>query len=270
MAVGFLCLQVFFFASFKIPSDSMYPALEAGDRVLVCKPIYGARLFNLFATLRGERVDIYRVPGIRKIRRNEVVVFNFPHPKDWNKIEMHIMKYYVKRCLGLPGDTFLIRNGMYEIKGINQPLGNREGQEKMAVRPKESFEEGVYRAFPFDSVLGWNIKEFGPLYIPGKGDVIALNRRNYLLYKKLIEWEQNGALEYRDSLVYLDRQAMHTYTFQANYYFVAGDRVEDSQDSRYWGLLPEAYIVGKAWIIWKSTTPYSGKFRWERFMKKIT
>ena len=50
---------------------------------------------------------------------------------------------------------------------------------------------------------------------------------------------------------------------------MAGDRVEDSQDSRYWGLLPEDYIVGKAWIIWKSVDPHTGKFRWERFLKKI-
>jgi signal peptidase I len=182
---------------------------------------------------------------------------------------MHIMKYYVKRCVGLPGDTFLIRNGMYEIKGINHPLGNRESQQKMALRQKESFEEGVYRAFPFDSVMGWSIKDFGPFYIPRKGDGIALNRTNCLLYKKLIEWEQKATLEYRDSVVYLDRQPVYTYIFQANYYFVAGDRVEDSKDSRYWGLLPETYIVGKAWLVWKSTDPYSGKFRRERFMKKI-
>ena len=50
---------------------------------------------------------------------------------------------------------------------------------------------------------------------------------------------------------------------------MAGDKGENSQDSRYWGLLPEEYIVGKAAFIWKSVDPYTGKFRWERFFKTI-
>ena len=50
---------------------------------------------------------------------------------------------------------------------------------------------------------------------------------------------------------------------------MAGDKGMNSQDSRYWGLLPEEYIVGKAAFIWKSADPYTGRFRWERFMKKI-
>ena len=50
---------------------------------------------------------------------------------------------------------------------------------------------------------------------------------------------------------------------------MAGDKGENSQDSRYWGLLPEEYIVGKAAFIWKSVDPYTGKFRCERFFKTI-
>ncbi|MDH6342160.1 signal peptidase I, partial [Parabacteroides sp. PM6-13] len=89
--LGWLFLQVFVFTSFKIPSDSMEPALEAGDNVLVWKGIPGARLFNIFDTLNEEQVEIYRLPGIRRIRHNDVVVFNFPHPNHWGKVEMHIM-----------------------------------------------------------------------------------------------------------------------------------------------------------------------------------
>lgn len=52
---------------------------------------------------------------------------------------------------------------------------------------------------------------------------------------------------------------------------MAGDKGENSQDSRYWGgLLPEEYIVGKATFIWKSVDPYTGKYRWERFLKLYT
>ena len=59
------------------------------------------------------------------------------------------------------------------------------------------------------------------------------------------------------------------YVFQKNYYFVGGDNVMYSQDSRYWGLLPEEYIVGKATRIWKSVDLQEDTIRWERVWKKI-
>jgi signal peptidase I len=144
-----------------------------------------------------------------------------------------------------------------------------EAQRRVSARCKESFEEGVYHAFPYDSIMGCDIQDFGPLYIPGNGDEIPMNRTNYLLYKKQIEWEQKETVEYRDTIVYLGNKTIESYTFRKNYYFVAGDRTEDSQDSRYWGLLPEEYIVGKAWLVWKSVDSYTGKFRWERFLKAV-
>jgi signal peptidase I len=268
-SIVFVCLQVFLFASFKIPSNSMSPSLDTGDRVLVFKPILGPRLFNLFATLSGEQVKIYRAPGIRKVRRNDVVVFNSSHSNSGNRIEMHIMKYYIKRCVGLPGDSIQVDNGFYSVRGVDELVGNRESQEGISRRDNGSFDGSVYYTFPEDSVIHWTIKSFGPLYIPKENAVIPMNRTHYVLYKKLIEWEQKAALSYRDSIVYLNGKPLDSYQFQKNYYFMAGDRVEDSQDSRYWGLLPEEYIVGKAWIIWKSVDPYTGKFKWGRFLKKI-
>lgn len=269
--VGLACLwffgQVFLFASFKIPSDSMEPELTAGDRVLVFKPTIGPRLFNVSATLRLEQPEIYRLPGWKRIERNDVLVFNFPHPNSWDKIEMHILKYYIKRCIGLPGDTLSIRNGFYHVAGNQLPLGNLDAQKEISMT--KTFREGIFGSFPFDSVMGWNIRDFGPLYIPRKGDSILLNRTNFHLYKKIIEWEQQGELQSKDSLFLLNNQPIESYCFKKNYYFMAGDNGMNSQDSRYWGMLPEEYIVGKAWKVWKSTDPYTGKFRWERFMKSI-
>ena len=260
-------LQVFLFSSFKIPSDSMEPELTIGDNILVLKPTIGPRVFNLFASMRNEQTEIYRIPGIKKIQRNDILVFNFPHPNSWNKIEMHILKYYIKRCVGLPSDTLSIQNGFFHVKGIETSLGNMESQNKIATT--EQFEDGIFHSFPFDSIISWNIKDFGPLYIPGKGDSITLNQTNCRLYRKLIEWEQQGSLQYKDSTIFLNGTPINGYRFQKNYYFMAGDNGMNSQDSRYWGLLPEEYIVGKAWIIWKSVDPYTDKFRWNRFLKVI-
>lgn len=259
--------QVFLFASFKIPSDSMEPGLTTGDNILVWKPTIGPRIFNLFASMRNEQTEIYRIPGFKKIKRNDILVFNFPHPNGWDKIEMHILKYYIKRCIGLPGDTLSIQNGFFHVEGIQIPLGNIVSQNMIATTDK--FEDGIFHSFPFDSIIDWNIKDFGPLYIPSKGDSITLNKTNTLLYKKLIEWEQKGNLQYKDSISVLNGIPINGYRFKKNYYFMAGDNGMNSQDSRYWGILPEEYIVGKAWIIWKSVDPYTDKFRWDRFMKII-
>ena len=260
-------VQVFVFASFKIPSDSMEPELTTGDNVLVWKPTIGPRIFNLFASMRNEQTEIYRIPGFKKIKRNDILVFNFPHPNSWDKIEMHILKYYIKRCIGLPGDTLFIQNGYFHVQGVQAPLGNTNSQKQIATTNK--FGDGIYNSFPFDSVIGWNIKNFGPLYIPAKGDSIAMNQRNFQLYKKLIEWEQKESLQYKDSIAFLNGKPISGYRFLKNYYFMAGDNGMNSQDSRYWGLLPEEYIVGKAWIIWKSVDPYTDQFRWGRFLKVI-
>ena len=267
VTVLWFTLQVFLFSSFKIPSDSMEPELTIGDNILALKPTIGPRVFNLFASMRNEQTEIYRIPGIKKIQRNDILVFNFPHPNSWNKIEMHILKYYIKRCVGLPSDTLSIQNGFFHVKGIETSLGNMESQNKIATT--EQFEDGIFHSFPFDSIISWNIKDFGPLYIPGKGDSITLNQTNCRLYRKLIEWEQQGSLQYKDSTIFLNGTPINGYRFQKNYYFMAGDNGMNSQDSRYWGLLPEEYIVGKAWIIWKSVDPYTDKFRWNRFLKVI-
>ncbi len=261
--------QVFVFASFRIPSDSMSPELREGDFVLVWKPVVGARLFNLNKSLNLEQTEIYRLPGFRKIRRNDVLVFNFPHPNDWSRIEMHIMKYYIKRCIGLPGDTVSIRKGMFKVEGVDMPLGDVASQKRIGLMHAEDFPEGVYCCFPYDSLVDWNIKEFGPLFVPGEGDVVKMDRTGGVLYRKLIEWEQGGKMQVKGDTVLLDDSMITSYRFCKNYYFVAGDRGENSQDSRYWGLLPEEYIVGVASRIWKSVDSYTGDICWDRVWKKI-
>src|SRR5574344_2164494 len=91
LVTAWFAMQVFLLASFKIPSDSMEPGLTTGDNILVWKPTIGPRIFNLFASMRNEQTEIYRISGFKKIKRNDILVFNFPHPNNWNKIEMHIL-----------------------------------------------------------------------------------------------------------------------------------------------------------------------------------
>jgi signal peptidase I len=65
------------------------------------------------------------------------------------------------------------------------------------------------------------------------------------------------------------KQQLRKCRSQENYYFMAGDCVSESYDSRYWGLLPEDFVVGKVAFIWKSVDPETGKFRWKRFLKPV-
>lgn len=269
LVVLFIVMQVFCFSTFKIPSDSMAPELITGDNVLVAKPVLGARLFNVFASLRGEQTEIWRVPGFRMVKRNDVLVFNFPHPNNWSKIEMHILKYYIKRCIALPGDTLSISKGYYRVSGVKENLGNFDLQRRLSLLPTSEIDPVVFSAFPYDSIMNWDIKDFGPLYIPKEGDKVVMNRINGIVYRKIIEWEQHGKIRIEGNKVFLNENLIQKYEFKKNYFFMAGDRILDSQDSRYWGLLPEEYIVGKAWIVWKSIDKYSGAFRWNRFLKEI-
>lgn len=264
-----LLLQVFCFATFKIPTDSMEPSLLVGDRIVVNKLVQGARIFDVFAALNKEEVTIYRMPGMGAIERNDVLVFNFPYrPAHWDSIAFDVMKYYVKRCVALPGDTLEIRKGFFKIRGKEgEVFGNRSSQERIAMLPDSTGQQVVMNAFPHGK--GWTIKEFGPLPIPRRGQVVALNGDTRLLYYQLIEWEQKAKLTVRNGDVLLGDSVVHEYRFRENYYFVAGDKGENSQDSRYWGMLPEPYIVGKASFIWTSKDPQNGEMRWDRMLNKI-
>lgn len=68
--------------------------------------------------------------------------------------------------------------------------------------------------------------------------------------------------------VCLGDSVIREYKFRENYYFVSGDNMENSKDSRYWGMLPESYIVGRAFTIWRSDDPLREKIRWDRVFKK--
>ena len=267
-----IVLQVTTVAHFVVPTGSMEPTLIPGDRILVNKWLMGARIFDVWESAAGKRVEISRLPGLEEIERNDVIVFNFPHRHRWDSIGMDIMAYYVKRCVALPGDTFEIRKGYNKVRGYEGVLGNEEGQQILSHLLSEdnpSKEKLLQGAFPDDGRVGWNIGEFGPLYIPKEGSKVDMTVENALVYRKAIEWERKKKLRIQGDSVLLGDSLIREYTFLKNYYFTAGDNVLSSQDSRYWGLLPEEYIVGKATRIFRSVNKYTGKERWKRFLKKI-
>ena len=262
-------LQVTTFASFRIPTDSMRPSLLPGDNILVNKWVMGARIFDLWEAAEGKDVKIYRLPGMGKVERNDVLVFHFPYPHSKDSLSMHLLKYYVKRCIALPGDTMGIRQGHYYIKGVDGPVGNADAQQRIEKLNKEDAAGIVMDTYPWDKYMNWTIQDFGPLHVPAQGQTIVMDSTAVKLYRHLIEWEQKKPLSWAGAEVHLGDSLIREYCFRENYYFVGGDYMESSKDSRYWGLLPEPYIVGVATRIWKSVDKWTDKIRWERVMKRI-
>ena len=269
LAVVWILLQIVSFTSFRIPTDSMQPALHPGDNILVNKSIMGARIFNIWEAAENKEVEIYRLPGTGKVKRNDVLVFHYPYPHKNDSLSMHLLKYYVKRCIALPGDTMGIRSGHYYIKGMDEPIGNVEAQERIARLDGENARGIVMDAYPWDKYIDWTIQDFGPLHVPAAGQTVVMDSTAVKLYRNLVEWEQKKKLTFQGKEVFLGDSLIQEYRFRENYYFVGGDYMENSKDSRYWGLLPEPYIVGVATRIWKSVDRSTGKIRWDRVMKKI-
>ncbi len=185
-----LGLRSFVAEPFRIPSSSMMPTLLIGDFILVNKFAYGLRL----PITNGKFLDN------GEPQRGDVVVFRPPH---------HPREDWIKRVVGLPGDTIGYHDNKVTVNGKELPY-------RM---------EGVYRG------AGQGARETGAAKLteglPGKPHFV---------------------LEHGDS-PFLP-QGEGDWTVPAGHYFVMGDNRDNSEDSRFWGFLPEANLRGKAFLIW--------------------
>jgi signal peptidase I len=120
--------------------------------------------------------------------------------------------------------------------------------------------------FPYDNIHQWTRNNFGPIWIPRKGTPLTLTAENYSLYERAIRVYEHNQFEMKDGKFILNGQPVTTYTFKMNYYWMMGDNRQGSQDSRYWGFVPEDRIVGKASIIWFS---WDGGPRWNRLFRTV-
>ena len=265
--------RVFVLRSFRIASESMMPTLLAGDRVWVDQLATGTRLYNPRTVVADRRFPVSRLPGWRSFRRGDVLVFNCPNSSRNRTISFDPRTYYVKRCIGLPGDTVQIRQGCCTVLGQNIILGCREEQRLLhrliASGQAEELEMSV-RAFPKHEPFHWTIDSLGPIVVPARGNVAQLDSATALIYRRVIQWEQGLPLELGDGgRVLLGDSLIDSYRFLDNYYYVCGDRATNSNDSRYWGFLPESFIVGRAWRVAPSIEPSTRHIRWERLWKKV-
>ncbi|MCM1110997.1 MAG: signal peptidase I [Clostridium sp.] len=268
--VLYVILQFAVFASFTIPTESMMPTVEPGDRVLVWKLPTGGRVLNPFAAARGEEITIRRLPGWRKFERGDILVFNFVYKESWDSIAFNWKQYFMKRCIALPGDTVEIRDFRYYVNS-DSLVNYHSPREFLRIYPSDSVARAEnlrgYVVNHSDTTDRWTIRDFGPLVIPGKGVTIPLSADNIRRYHQAIEFETGEKISVSGDTVKLGGEPIDRYTFRQNYYFMAGDNNLNSMDSRYWGFVPESFIVGKASFVWWAEN--SKGVKWKRIFKGL-
>ena len=224
--VLFLAVRAFLVEAFKIPTSSMEGTLLVGDYLLVNKAVYGADVPFL-----GLRLPAWREPS-----RGEVVVFHPPHdPK----------KNYVKRVVGVPGDTLEMRDKTLLVNG-------REMRENY-VRHIDRSSDATH------SDMNWQRSHL----LAGRID------RDQPYGENGGEWvDDRGSSRdnYRPS-----RDNWGPISVPENSYLVLGDNRDNSEDSRYWGFVDRRSIRGRPWRLYFSYDPSSRRgipwlraVRWER------
>ncbi|MDZ7891618.1 MAG: signal peptidase I [Rhodoferax sp.] len=199
-------LRSFLFEPFKIPSGSMIPTLLVGDLILVNKFTYGVRLpvINL------------KITEGNKPQRGDVMVFRYPPKPSLD---------YIKRVVGVPGDTVAYLNKRLTING--KPV------ETNAL--PDFLDEDVSQYFKqFEETLGEKPHRLlndarRPAFIAGIEKFDGMENCSYTV---------EGV----------------TCKVPEGQYFMMGDNRDNSLDSRYWGFVPDKNIVGKAFFVWMNFT----------------
>ncbi len=308
-----------------------------------------------------------RLKGLGKVERGDIVVFNFPAGDTvavkqqnpdyytlcyyygrevvnqrsdifgdiiWRPVDRR--ENYVKRCVGVPGDTLSIVNNQIYINGKELP--DNEGvqynyyvqttgavitsktfdklgiskEDRLLLNPSTNVGQQEFQAMGLDvsrpvyhlpltrqmkadlmamSIIDtiiiepdwrggdvyplgakpWTRDNYGPIYMPKKGETLAINADNYAIYERVIRNYEHNSIVMKDSVVYINGAPANEYTFKMDYYFMMGDNRHKSADSRYWGFVPEDHIVGQPLVVWLSLNKdkgwFDGKIRWNRFFK---
>ncbi len=292
-------LRTFVFEILTIPSNSMFPSVCVSDMVFVNKINSPFQLskndipwVGIFYKNSKPTNKINTQPAYAKL--NDVLVFK--HPIN-NKI-------YIKRCVGLPGETITITGNDFTIGGrktIKSPqylikfyFSNRiKTKNFVSTLKRDNFEMvdtfqnfiifetenlfSVLKTKLADSVICLNHKfpkvniensesnsEIYSLQIPAKNIKISLSPKNIQNYKRILEKHEDQTVKISKNIIYLNGKPTNSFLFQNNYYFVMGDNRQNSEDSRTWGFLPENQITGKAEFILLSK-----KLKKERFLKNL-
>jgi len=138
------------------------------------------------------------------------------------------------------------------------------------LRKKQEKPDADLPIFPNDAQYNWTIDNFGPMIIPKKGMTVKLTLKSLPLYKRIIRNYEHNTLVIKGDKIMINGKETTSYTFKQDYFWMMGDNRHNSQDSRYWGFVPEDHLVGKAVFVWFSKDPdYGTGVRWDRLFTLV-
>jgi signal peptidase I len=334
---------------FTIPTSSLEKSLLVGDFLFVSKFNYGARtpmtavalpmvhdtipILHKKSYMNWPQLPYFRFPGYQKIEKNDIVVFNWPVDTVYKffdtskrKADKPIDKKsnYVKRCVGIAGDSLQIKDGVIFINGKQLLLPERAkpqfsyyvttnggGFDQTYIQKELQITDGVYQTAAntflfsalteesaarlknnpvvtsivknishdvdhtvFPQTKNWNRDNYGPIYIPQEGKTVQLNAESIPFYKRIISEYEGNNLKINGDEIRINDKIATSYTFKQNYYWMMGDNRHNSEDSRYWGFVPQNHVVGKPIFIWMSIDGINNgiknwKIRWDRLFTTV-
>lgn len=321
-AIAAIIIRTFFFEAYRIPTPSMEKTLMTGDFLIVSKISYGPRTPMVLSVpftniyMPGVTLPWTRLPGLSDIKRNDIVVFNYPIDLD----PISARTNYIKRAVGVAGDTLAIEstqlyvngNEAEHFDGIQQTylVEVRERVRLSAAKVKaaggmlissqgsngyrvnmtrsiadsisqwpevtnienfvlpEDFNEYSRRDFSFSS--GFNNHHHMPeTVVPYEGQTVTLTPDNWHIYENIVtRYERNNVQREGDQFI-INGEETNEYTIEQDYFFLMGDNRDDSEDSRFWGFVPQDHIVGKAGMIYFSWDNERWLPRFDRLLKII-
>ena len=305
-----------------------YPA---GD-TLCAAPQYQAHDFYQLCYQRGYQIYPQRPNPDSLSAMQRRMYFDFIYQAGRQEVERNQAEYgeiitrpadrrenYVKRCVGLPGQTLQIKNRIVYLDGkankepdnvqyaynlklkqnlpeeLMEDLGitmedlmslNTAGYMPLTKRAvstlakrkdlvesiKISDDNSTLDIYPLNGNTHWTRDNYGPVWIPAKGQSIQLTLDNLPIYERCIRTYEGNTLEVADGKIIINGKVATSYTFKLDYYWMMGDNRHNSLDSRYWGFVPEDHIVGKPIFIWWSSDPDRNGFggiRWSRLFRFV-
>jgi signal peptidase I len=241
-----LFINSFLMASFEVPTGSMEDTVKIGDRVLVNKMIYGGST-PYTIPFTSVRIPHLRVPGLRRVARGDVIVFDWPGERD--QVDKPAQTWFLKRCIGLPGDTIRISERAVYVNGEVFPnLTRMKFLRSSLPRPAGP------NPYIFPRGTSFNEDHYGPIVVPHQGMKLVLDAPDYLQWEVFIRREGHTCA-IREGQVLIDGKAQTAYTVNRDYVFALGDNRDNSLDSRFWGFVPLEDVIGTPVVVYWSWDP---------------